>query len=279
MNEDLAIRKQTALNEQYELARETLESIPYQDTHQGLQHCYLTIANFHISRGILSYFIRGERDNLKQDFFTASLLNLKSITIASSPSRLMLKDLLFAMLTDSHELIRKFSIVAPEEGEQTENSSRSSTVLMFQSAMTGDYELLKTIVDRQRGETREKRKATVPQLDFFDLLLRRDSEKLRALIKDHAQSRSNDVLLEEFVSTQATLELKICWAWGIPIELNEPLIPMDLMKVEPLPSYEYEYEFLRPGYTAPKVGLIDRMIFRFNEKRKTRRMINRLSSQ
>lgn len=57
----------------------------------------------------------------------------------------------------------------------------------------------------------------------------------------------------------ACMESKICWFRGIEVQINHPLVPMELMPVEPLVHYDDIYDFLLPDWQSPKRTLFGRL--------------------
>ncbi|SFA68310.1 hypothetical protein SAMN05216263_1501, partial [Metapseudomonas otitidis] len=53
---------------------------------------------------------------------------------------------------------------------------------------------------------------------------------------------------------------KLCWYRGIEVQIQNPLVPMALMPIESLDTYDVEYDFLRPGWEPPPPpGLLNKI--------------------
>jgi hypothetical protein len=55
----------------------------------------------------------------------------------------------------------------------------------------------------------------------------------------------------QFLAGFAVVHAKPCWYRGIEVQIQNPLVPMALMPIQPLDAYDVEYDFLRPGWTPP----------------------------
>ena len=58
----------------------------------------------------------------------------------------------------------------------------------------------------------------------------------------------DDLFFYKLFSFHPTLFTKLCWMNGLEIEIDNPLVPMKLMPVEPLEKYDLVYDFLKPDY-------------------------------
>lgn len=92
------------------------------------------------------------------------------------------------------------------------------------------------------------------EFEFYDLLENRDLDKIQNLIKTLLKPKLhklfNDVSggFYSLFSFHPTLFTKLCWMNGLEIEIDNPLVPMKLMPVEPLADYDLIYDFLKPDY-------------------------------
>ncbi|WP_183031975.1 hypothetical protein [Cupriavidus sp. UME77] len=64
---------------------------------------------------------------------------------------------------------------------------------------------------------------------------------------------------EHFMSFLGALEAKLCWFKGIPVKIDSPLVPMELMAIRPIAHYDDVYDFIKPGWVPPSQGLIGKM--------------------
>ncbi|ARL61555.1 hypothetical protein BOC52_36075 [Burkholderia pseudomallei] len=170
---------------------------------------------------------------------------------------------LCALLSDNEDVINGLAgIETPKMvGERGNLKSPEALDYKYQLAILGkDRELEGLIEETAKKGSKADRQAIVAGEYFFSLLLSRDSGKLKDLIeKRHANIRCAWPEFENFISYLGAIETKLCWRRGIPVEVDHPLVPMDLMPVKPLDHYDDVYDFLKPGWIPPRQGLIDRV--------------------
>ncbi len=132
---------------------------------------------------------------------------------------------------------------------------------MLQLAIRGEDEALRTMVEKIAKHGRKPlREECAEEKDFYSLLLKRDKVALEKLIQEkHAPIKSHDPIDEDFMSYFGTLEAKLCWYRGIPVEIDHPLVPMELMPIRPLAAYDDVYDFLKPGWVPPPQGLMGKL--------------------
>ena len=56
------------------------------------------------------------------------------------------------------------------------------------------------------------------------------------------------MISHEFISYEASVLAKLAWINGIEVDIDHPLLPNELLPIQPNDNYEIEYEFLKPGY-------------------------------
>jgi hypothetical protein len=89
---------------------------------------------------------------------------------------------------------------------------------------------------------------------------------LEALIKKHASIKGSEDVAEEFMAYRATLEAKLCWYRGIPVEIDHPLVPMELVPVRQLSQDDNVYEFLGSGWVPPPQGFLGTLSRLFSKR-------------
>ena len=61
--------------------------------------------------------------------------------------------------------------------------------------------------------------------------------------KDFSEEFNGDIW-----SHHPVMFTKLAWMNGLEIEIDNPLVPMELMPVKPLDQYDYHYDFLDPNW-------------------------------
>lgn len=215
------------------------------------------------TRAIYAYFVKRDVTALRQNCYLATKLILASVDEDGGASFSVGGDFLYALLSDNRDVINALARVeTPELLKERHNplSSRSH-VYMLQLAIRGEDEILEEMIAKfAKNGRKAKRSEAAEGKDFFSLLLQRDRVGLQELIQTkHAQIKSANPYEEDFMSFLGTLEAKLCWFKGIPVEINSPLVPMELMALKPLERYDDVYDFLKPGWVPPRQGLLGKV--------------------
>ncbi len=203
-------------------------------------------------RGLKYFFIDNDLHGLKQSFYVACKL-----VMASQKEKEPVYDafstyapFLYGLLSDSTEI---YDWLAHAELKE-KNTVKTPHFLFhqFQLVLRRDDEALRETIAvvAKKGGKHDKALSQAGQ-DFFSLLLKQDKEGLQALIEDQAKIKSAQELEGQFLAGFAVVHAKLCWYRGIEVQIQNPLVPMPLMPIRPLESYDVEYDFLRPGWTPP----------------------------
>lgn len=240
------------------------ELLRFQRKNLQLDGCYFSWARDHVAMAMEDYFVERKTDGLKQHLYMASRLTVAALSINSYQRFSVGSELLEALLSDSPILIDTLASLEPAHyvNHRTNPLHSEFLVHMYQLAIRGDYEALQGKVNHLSKNGRKKdRELSTQSRDFFSLLMQADKPGLEGLITQHAQIRSADPLTEDLMCSQGTLEAKICWLKGIEVQVDSPLLPMGLMPIEPLEYYDDIYDFLLPGYSPPKVGILEKFSY------------------
>lgn len=221
-----------------------------------------SLATLDLAEGLRSYYIQSDVRGFKQSFYQASQLMVS--TVGQTDGSLF--DTVFpftcALLSDNERVIQSMANVATISLEKTAgNPLRVQYVThMLQLAILEDDDQLRTHIEEMASHGRvADRRAAVKGKDFYSLLLKRDEEGLRQLIQKHSRLNGDRALFEDFMSLKAIYEAKLCWRRGMKIQIDSPLVPMELIPVEPLRHYEDVYKFLEPDWTPPRQGLLGKV--------------------
>lgn len=255
-----------------------IESVRFRDSARSLNYCFEWLASSHRDLAIYDYYIETNVAGFKQHLYLASLLDAKAIALYDHQRFTVGSEIFYALLSDSPKAIDMMvTLTTPYFQSQCGNPLNSEfKVHMYQLAIRGDYASLQAKVERlAKNGPKKERVLAAQQKDFFSLLMKEDKSSLETLIAEHAKTNSQSYLTEDFMCYQGTMEAKICWLKGIQVQIDSPLLPMALMPVEPLAHYDDVYDFLKPGYVAPKVGLFERLRYWYKERAKRREGLRR----
>lgn len=203
-------------------------------------------------RGLKSYFIDNDWRGLKQNFYVSSKLLMASLLEEDSglDPFAAYQPFLYGLLSDSPEVYNWLACAELKNKDYVKGVHFAFH--QFQLVLQGDDEALRETIAvvSKKGGNREKALAKAGK-DFFSLLLKKDKEGLQTLIENAAKIKSADELIGQFLAGYAVIFAKLCWYRGIDVQIQNPLVPMPLMPIQPLDAYDVEYDFLRPGWTPP----------------------------
>ncbi|MBO7776115.1 immunity 49 family protein [Burkholderia pseudomallei] len=229
----------------------------------NLKRCYDGLARDHIVVGFYDYFVNGNLSSLKKNLYVSCVIELVSLGVSDDGFELQTPDyLLYSMLSDSDAMVQEFSAASPQGfvSAREDPLNNKFYVHMLQLAMAGDDDSLSDKIRRMAKNGRKPLRSQCERgEDFFSTLIRGDKEGLEKIICADASRESEHVYTEDYFSFVAVLEAKLCWRRGIHVEIDHPLVPMELMPVKPLDHYDDVYDFLKPGWVPPPQGLIDRV--------------------
>lgn len=240
-----------------------IDKIRYRREPIDVHACYSLLSDDHLKLGIYDYLANGDIKSFKQNFYVASKLVMKMIDMEGDSSFDSGRNILFALLSDNDQIINGIACVETPELIRDRNNPLSSTFFahMLQLAIRNENNALQEKIEKvAKHGKKPNREESASGQDFFSLLLKKDKDGLERLIqKKHAHIKSQNPLYEDFMSYIGTLETKLCWFKGIHVQIDSPLVPMDLMPVQPLEHYDDVYDFLKPGWTPPPQGMLAKL--------------------
>ncbi len=173
-----------------------------------------------------------------------------------------LQNISYALLSDNEQLIQKYSKLRYQKGKNAE-LSMNEMVLQGQSAIwcnTVQFFIANDIQGIEKNlniiET-----LTLPKLpknqqelkidyEFYKALLSKDKSKCEEILEELVspkihKKRNDNAVLNKYVSQPALGYAKLAWREGLEVEVNSPLIPKEILPIEPLDNYEILYDFLK----------------------------------
>lgn len=203
-------------------------------------------------RGLKCYFIDNDLPSLKQNFYVYSKLTMAAEQEIEPCGDAFsgYEAFLYGLLSDSPEIYDWLTHAEIKNKDQVKTPHY--LFHQFQLVMRRDDEALRETIALvgQKGRKHDKALSQAGQ-DFFSLLLKQDKEGLQALIENQAKIKSVNELEGQFLAGFAVVHAKLCWYRGIEVQIQNPLVPMALMPIEPLEAYDVEYDFLRPDWVPP----------------------------
>lgn len=85
---------------------------------------------------------------------------------------------------------------------------------------------------------------------FYKALLNKNKNECEAILAELVspkihKKRNDNAVLAQYVSQPALGYAKLAWRHGIEVKVNSPLIPKELLPIQPLDHYEIPYDFLK----------------------------------
>lgn len=242
---------------------ELISDVIYRRNKVRLGIVYKGLASRARAQAVFDYFVGNNIAVSKQNFYLSSRLSIESRSLDGGADFTTGLEMLCAILSDNESVIEKVAEIETTALLNGRSDPKSAAAFQhrFQLAILGKDQELEALIEEVRKKgTKADRQAISNGEYFFSLLLSRDAVGLKNLIENrHANIKCAWPDLEDFISYLGTLETKLCWRRGIPIEIDHPLVPMELMPVKPLDHYDDVYDFLKPGWVPPPQGLIDRV--------------------
>lgn len=244
-----------------ELVREPemIDSLLYRRSQVRVGSVLCSLSQRARTRALHAYFVQHNIDASKQNFYLATKLTLASIGQDGGAVFEITTDFLYALLSDNADVINAIAHVEVPQLVRNRNNPLNSRfrVHMWQLAIRGEYDELRLKIRMlaEHGRKRE-RVESAAGADYFSLLMKREAAALEKLI---SRRKNADDFFGDFLDQQATMEAKLCWLKGIPVRVDGPLVPMELMPVKPLTHYDDVYDFLKPGWEAPRQGLLGKV--------------------
>lgn len=222
-----------------------------------------------LTRGLYFFVMEHDINNLKQWFYVSSLLREESCKYSGGYSMSTPDGFIFSLLSDSKEIVDKFSCLdtvnllwgeyEPSYQEAKFKPSKDDPryrTHALQAVLRNDwkdYQEIKAVANQKINKLRE-----VVQFEFgiYDAIYEKDKDKIikivQTLLNPRVHKAYNKDFGEEFNgeiwSHHPVMFTKLAWMNGLEIEIDNPLVPMELMPIKPLEHYDYHYDFLDPNW-------------------------------
>ncbi|EXB70893.1 MULTISPECIES: Imm49 family immunity protein [Acinetobacter calcoaceticus/baumannii complex] len=219
--------------------------------------------------GYYEFFSQKNLSGLKQWFYVSSLLRAESCKYSGGYSLSTPDRFLFPLLTDNREILERFSQLntinllwgefEPSYQEAKFKPSKDDPRFRthaLQAVLRNDwkdYQEIKAVANQKINKLRE-----VVQFEFgiYDAIYEKDKDKIieivQTLLNPRVHKAYNKDFGEEFNgeiwSHHPVMFTKLAWMNGLEIEIDNPLVPMELMPIKPLEHYDYHYDFLDPNW-------------------------------
>ena len=232
---------------------------------------YDSLARYCVYQGFKSYIFDRNLDQLKQWFYVSSLLRIESARYPGGFSYTMSTpdEFIFPILSDNKQAIEKFSSLdtihllwgdyepcyqeAKFQPSKDDPRYRTHALQAVLRNDWKDYKEIKAVANQKINKLRE-----VAQFEFgiYDAIYEKDKDTIieivQTLLNPRVHKAYNKDFGEEFNgeiwSHHPVMFTKLAWMNGLEIEVDNPLVPMELMPIKPLEHYDYHYDFLDPNW-------------------------------
>ncbi|MCX5468919.1 Imm49 family immunity protein [Acinetobacter nematophilus] len=254
------------INEEIELSIRLRETIG-KNQHDG--YIYTLISIGYEIKGFKSWLIDNNVDQLKQWFYVASLLRVESCNYSRGYSLSTPDEFIFPILSDSEEIIKKFGNLdtvnllwgdyGPSYQEAKFKPSKDDPryrTHALQAVLRHDWEDYQRIKDTANQKINKLREVVEFEFGVYDAIYHKDKDKIidiiQTLLKPRVHKAYNkdfgEELSGEIWSHHPVMFTKLAWMNGLEIEIDNSLVPMELMPIKPLEHYDYHYDFLDPNW-------------------------------
>lgn len=157
-------------------------------------------------------------------------------------------DLTYSILSDDKYLIKKAS--EWQFKNYQDHRQKGTPKMIFQNLLINNDSEASTLLD---NFSKNFPGYTYKEIDraIFDGILNKNHDELKLNLyrllepKNHNRRNADWAVRKEIFSFPAVGFLKLAWIRGIELEIDHPLIPMELMPIQQLESYNAHFSFLR----------------------------------
>src|SRR6218665_1441586 len=213
---------------------------------------------------VFSVYFTGKMqyDIAKNKFFVCGILD--AFSVEKFNNRFLdygLHHISYAMLSDNEPLIQRYAKLRYQRGKNAELSMDEMVAIgelpiwcnTVQFFMANDNEgverNLNIIETKTLKNLPKKEEGLKDDYEFYKALYAGDRAKMEEVLdklvsfKIH-KKRNDNPILNQYISLPALGYAKLAWRKGIEVEVNSPLIPKELLPIQPLEKYEIPYDFL-----------------------------------
>jgi hypothetical protein len=213
-------------------------------------HGTMTLWGFHERFALKAFFADHNISEAKQQFYTCGRLDEYAIvrhdakTLDSGIGHLT-----YVLLSDNPSLIRSFASLKHSLYEQSIQRGEAAPLYIMQCILKDDWAEYERVMPVVKSKTVPKFKMELDEA-FYRALAEKNKPRMEELLtaivspKEHSHRSKHYPLINQFISYNGLCYAKLAWLKGVPVEINSPLVPKELLPVEPLPSYKDEYDFL-----------------------------------
>jgi len=168
----------------------------------------------------------------------------------------------YAILSDNEPLIQRYAKLRYQRGTNAELSMDEmvsegempiwcNTVQFFMVNDTAGVERnLNIIENKTLKKLPKKEEGLKDDYEFYKALHFKDKSKMEEILEKLVSSkihkkRNDNPVLSQYISHPAIGYAKLAWRYGLELDINSPLVPKELLPIQPLDKYDIPYDFFK----------------------------------
>jgi hypothetical protein len=202
-------------------------------------------------KAIYDLFINHDLKKSKQHFFLCGIIDEFEINKLNQPILdYGLNHLSYALLSDCQELITRYADFSHSYYEKSIKCGLAAPTYIIQCIIKDDWGNFNDAMEIMKIKTLKKYPIMQLDMQVFKGIAQKDKTKIENALtelltpKMHKIRNKHNILLNEFISHPALGYAKLAWLKGIEVEIDNPLVPKELLPFKPLENYLNEYAFL-----------------------------------
>ena len=198
-----------------------------------------------------SLFTKKDIQQAKQYFYLSGKLTIYDIVLNNKKLQKLEEEACFLLLSDNQNLISKFSEVRQSSYDE-DIKEFLNFVPCTQAVLRDDWEHLKELNQYSKYHIENTRGWRSYQADlmFFEAFLEKDTEKMTKAIlllaTRYHKRRYSMPLYNELISIPALTYAKLAYLKGYKLDIDHPLIPKELLPINPNKEY-WDFDFMKEG--------------------------------
>jgi hypothetical protein len=193
---------------------------------------------------IKAFFLDKDLKKAKLCFYRCGILDI--LLISKYDEKILdygINHLSYALLSDNQELVTQYANLKHSLYDKMIALGNATPVYIMQCLLKNDWNEFERAMVIMKNKTVPKFKVELDAL-FYEAMAERNKEKAESVInelltpKEHKRRNKHHMLLNEFISHPAVGYAKLAWIKGLEVEIQHPLVPKELLPVQPLDSYE-----------------------------------------
>lgn len=220
-------------------------------------------------KAFYSWYIDNDKKTCKQHFYVSARLKIFASQFQTISWNMgSTRDFLSALLSDSSDMILLYSQFTTSSKTHEDLPSFVDAEFMsnkhdhrflvhyLQHLMKKNWERANKIQEVTEQKIKKLDEIMVYWFRFGQALQIGNEEEMKTVINELLQPKKHKKynkdnpydLFGEVWSHYPTMFTKLAWMHGYELQIDNPLVPMELMPIEPLDHYDDVYDFLKPDF-------------------------------